>query len=119
VDTPPILAVADPVIVSEHADGVLMVVHAGQTPAPSVAAGIEKLKAAKARVLGAILNALDFAEQDYYSYRYGYRYGYYSHGDAEPERAAASDTAHRPSPPSPQDAGAAPGGGARSGSART
>jgi capsular exopolysaccharide synthesis family protein len=83
IDTPPLLAVADPIIVSEQVDGVLLVVKAGETPRQSVAAGLEKLRAAKARVLGAILNNLDLTGHDAYAYRYGYRYGYDDHPEGE------------------------------------
>ena len=98
LDTPPVLAVADPVIVSSQVDGVLLVVHAGETPQQTVRAGLEKLRAANARVLGALLNNLEIANQDYYwhryTYRYGYRYGSYGEGEpAEGPIATATDGA--------------------------
>ncbi|MFQ5669647.1 MAG: GumC family protein, partial [Acidobacteriota bacterium] len=72
IDTPPLLAVADPIIVSERVDGVLLVVEGGATPHQSVALAVKKLRAAQARVLGGVLNNLDLTGGDYYSYRYGY-----------------------------------------------
>jgi capsular exopolysaccharide synthesis family protein len=83
IDTPPILAVADPLIVSEQVDGVLLVVQGGETPRQSVVAGIEKLRSAKTHLLGAVINNLPLAEQDSYSYRAGYRYSYYTHPETE------------------------------------
>ncbi|MFQ5718339.1 MAG: GumC family protein [Acidobacteriota bacterium] len=99
VDTPPVLAVSDPVIVSALADGVLLVVQGGQTARQSVAVAMDKLKGANARVLGAVLNNLDLGGNDYYSYRYGYRYGYYTHHEselqAEDDRPGASGAGGR------------------------
>ena len=93
-DTPPLLAVADPIIVSSLVDGVLLVVKGGETPRQSVAAAVDKLRAASARVLGAVINNVDLSTKDYYSYRYGYRYGYYTSAESElqadDDRAAAT-----------------------------
>ncbi len=89
VDTPPLLAVADPVIVAGEVDGVLLVVRAGDTPRQSVAAGLEKLRSGQARVLGAVLNNLDLVGRDAYAYRYGYRYGYDVSGEGQAGEEAA------------------------------
>ena len=83
IDTPPILAVADPLIVAEQVDGVLLVVQGGETPRQSVVAGIEKLRSAKTQILGAVINNLPLVDQDSYAYRYGYRYSYYTHPESE------------------------------------
>ncbi|MFQ5766567.1 MAG: GumC family protein [Acidobacteriota bacterium] len=94
VDTPPLLAVADALIVSGFMDGVLIVVQAGVTPRQTVNAGIEKLRAAKVRVLGAVLNNLDLSQHGYYAYRYGYRYGHRTayYGADETDRQEGDDS---------------------------
>lgn len=56
IDTPPILPVADALIVAAVADGAILVVRHGRTTAEQVARSLEMLKAASARVLGSVLS---------------------------------------------------------------
>lgn len=65
LDTPPVLALPDAKIVSELADGVLLVVRADETPAEDVEAALDVLD--RRRVMGVVLNA---AETE--THRYGY-----------------------------------------------
>jgi capsular exopolysaccharide synthesis family protein len=64
-DTPPVLALPDAKILSEVADGVILVVRAGETPREDVEAALDVLD--RRRVLGLVLNGAETDEQ-----RYGY-----------------------------------------------
>lgn len=83
LDSPPCSAVTDPAVLGNVADGVLLVVQAGSTTRDAAAHAHRHLMSAKARLLGVILNEIDFSNPaygyQYYYYqnysRYGYAYG--------------------------------------------
>jgi capsular exopolysaccharide synthesis family protein len=56
LDTPPVLSVADPVILAAQANGVILVVRAGETDREAVHQALRQLDSVGARVLGAVLN---------------------------------------------------------------
>ena len=78
IDSPPIMAATDAVILSAQTDGVLLVVRSGETPKEAFTRSRDLLAAVKSRLLGVVLNAVDSNAPDYYySYRYyPYAYGY-------------------------------------------
>jgi polysaccharide biosynthesis transport protein len=78
IDSPPVMAATDAVIVSSLTDGVLLVVRSGETPKEAFTRTRDLLDAVKSRMLGVVLNAVDSSAPDYYySYRYyPYAYGY-------------------------------------------
>ena len=78
IDSPPVMAATDAVILSVVTDGVLLVVRSGQTPKEAFTRTCDLLRAVKCRLLGVVLNAVDSSAPDYYySYRYyPYAYGY-------------------------------------------
>lgn len=67
-DTPPILAVADAQILSNHVDGTILVVYSGETEMEAAAKAKELLQAAKAKLLGAVLNHKKLQDSQYYYY---------------------------------------------------
>jgi capsular exopolysaccharide synthesis family protein len=74
LDTPPVLVSADAATLSGSADGVIMVVRAGQTDRGAAELARQRVSAAGGQVLGAVLNDPDgvvgrFGES-YYSYDY-------------------------------------------------
>jgi polysaccharide biosynthesis transport protein len=77
IDSPPIMAATDAVILSVQADGVLLVVRSGETPKEAFTRTRDLLSTVKCRVLGVVLNAVDSSAPDYY---YSYRYYPYSYG---------------------------------------
>jgi capsular exopolysaccharide synthesis family protein len=87
IDSPPIMAATDAVILSALTDGVLLVVRSGETPKEAFTRTRDLLSAVKCRLLGVVLNAVNPSAPDYYySYRYypyAYGYGY----DEEPAKA--------------------------------
>lgn len=76
VDSPPVLAVTDPVILAPKCDATLLVVSARQTDIRAIQSTEETLEAVGVSVAGVILNRHDIDEDDRYSYGYGYGYGY-------------------------------------------
>jgi Mrp family chromosome partitioning ATPase len=78
IDSPPVMAATDAVILSALTDGVLLVVRSGETPKEAFSRTRDLLMAVKSRLLGVVLNAVDSSAPDYYySYRYyPYAYGY-------------------------------------------
>jgi capsular exopolysaccharide synthesis family protein len=88
IDSPPIMAATDAVILSVLADGVLLVVRSGETPKEAFTRTCDLLSSVKSRVLGVVLNAVDSSSPDYYySYRY-YPYSYGGYGREESDRKA-------------------------------
>jgi polysaccharide biosynthesis transport protein len=87
LDSPPIMAATDAVILSVQADGVLLVVRSGETPKEAFTRARDLLVGVKCRLLGVVLNAVDSSSPDYY---YSYRYYPYSYGYGPQE---ASDAA--------------------------
>jgi succinoglycan biosynthesis transport protein ExoP len=91
IDSPPIMAATDAVILSAQADGVLLVVRSGETPKEAFSRTRDLLISVKSRVLGVVLNAVDSSAPDYY---YSYRYYPYSYGYGPQETPESSDTSH-------------------------
>jgi succinoglycan biosynthesis transport protein ExoP len=101
IDTPPVMAATDAVILSVQADGVLLVVRSGETPKEAFTRTRDLLVSVKCRLLGVVLNAVNSNAPDYYySYRYyPYSYGYgpqesASHGSDEDVDSFKSSAAH-------------------------
>ena len=89
IDSPPLLSVADPVIMASKI-ATILVVQCGRTGRQAVMRGREKLEQAKANILGVVLNDVDVRHGDYYGYHYGYRYRAYRYEapEAREEREA-------------------------------
>jgi succinoglycan biosynthesis transport protein ExoP len=77
VDTPPMLAVSDAIVLGPRLDGAILVVRGGKTPREAVKQACEKLNSHKIKGLGAIINHVEMRDFDYY-YTDAY-YDYYSH----------------------------------------
>jgi polysaccharide biosynthesis transport protein len=101
IDSPPVMAATDAVILSALTDGVLLVVRSGQTPKEAFTRTRDLLSAVRCRLLGVVLNAVDSSAPDYYySYRY-YPYAYgYGYGEEEGKHSqfpSGLDEKNRPS----------------------
>ena len=101
IDSPPVMAATDAVILSALTDGVLLVVRSGETPKEAFTRTRDLLAAVKCRLLGVVLNAVDSSAPDYYySYRYypyAYGYGYGEDVGKRPRFSSGSDETHGPS----------------------
>ncbi|MCU0594281.1 MAG: polysaccharide biosynthesis tyrosine autokinase [Desulfobacterota bacterium] len=74
IDTPPITAVTDAVVIGRLVDGAVVVVRAGATPREIVRNGLVQLKAVSSPILGVVLNGVDMDRDGYYYYQYYYYY---------------------------------------------
>ena len=88
IDSPPVMAATDAVILSVQADGVLLVVHSGTTPKAAFTRARDLLMSVKSRILGVVLNAVNSSAPDYY---YSYRYYPYSYGYGPQEAGEVAD----------------------------
>jgi capsular exopolysaccharide synthesis family protein len=74
-DSPPVLSVADPLIIGSVVDGTILVVRASRTPRQSVRLATEKLEQPGVRALGLVLNDVRSGGHGYGYYRYHYDRG--------------------------------------------
>lgn len=85
IDSPPIHAVSDALVLAAQADSVMYVVKCDDTPAPVAAKGIKNLRAVGARITGVVLNQVDVKKAAHYggdADHYFSDYGY-SHAEAK------------------------------------
>lgn len=96
IDSPPLLGLADALILGDVAQATLLVVTANSTRRGAVEAALKRLSHSRSNVLGAVLTKFDLSKASY-GYGYGYDYQYsYSYGgaaqvegpDSEPAPAA-------------------------------
>src|SRR6185437_7063971 len=72
IDSPPVLAVTDAVMLSKSADAVLLVVRSEQTTKQSLLRARDVLRKAQAQIVGVLVNGVNTDSPDHYQY-----YGYY------------------------------------------
>ncbi|GAI94117.1 unnamed protein product, partial [marine sediment metagenome] len=73
-DSPPLLGVADPSILSSNVDGVLLVLAANEVDGQAAQKAKELLEKVKAHILGLVLNKVEFGDGGYGKYYYRYYY---------------------------------------------
>jgi capsular exopolysaccharide synthesis family protein len=97
LDGPPVVGLADALLLASVAAGTLMIVGACDTPRNVVKRAVNRLHFARARMIGTMLSKFDAQKVGFeYGYGYGYGYGYsneyyYSYGTEKPKLAAAGD----------------------------
>lgn len=72
IDSPPVLMVTDPVILSTKTDGTIIVLRSQKTTKPVLKRAVEVLARSYGRKLGFVVNGMDTKSVEYY-----YTYGYY------------------------------------------
>ena len=97
VDSPPVAAVTDALLLAQHADATLLVIQQNKVDRALVKRALAALRKVTPNVIGAVLNAVDVSSKGYYGYAY-----YGSHGDARNEAVDRPQTAA--SPPEATDA---------------
>ena len=90
IDSSPVSAVTDAVVLSKVVDGVVLIVQANSTEREVVRRSIDQLVAVNAQMLGVILNRFDVDLNKYYN-KYSYFYGYYGRD----EKSADNSTLKR------------------------
>lgn len=87
LDTPPLNAASDALVLATLSDALIFVVKYESTALPAVRNSLGSLRQVNAPVIGAVVNAVDVSKPD----RYGYYGGYYAYGsytDSETRQGA-------------------------------
>ena len=90
IDSPPLVSVTDPLILSTLVEGVILVVHGGRSSRNVVHRARLELANVGAKVFGVVLNNVNLKREgydDYYYYRY---HSYYYGSKDQPKRAESS-----------------------------
>jgi exopolysaccharide transport family protein len=98
IDSSPISAVTDAVILSRVADGTVVVIRSGETHRHVVQNGIALLRAVNAHILGAILNGVHLDRDRYYYYQYQYYYYYGADGEERKKDVSGRNARSIPAP---------------------
>jgi succinoglycan biosynthesis transport protein ExoP len=93
IDSPPVMAATDAVILSVLVDGVLLVARSHETPKEAFSRARDLLVSVNSRILGVVLNAVDSTSPDYY---YSYRYYPYAYGEPGKESGEDSSESEHP-----------------------
>jgi capsular exopolysaccharide synthesis family protein len=80
LDTPPVLSVTDPLIVSSLADGLVLVIRQGICTRAMLARAAEVFRDVGVKVYGFVLNGVDASLPEYYGYLGYYSYDYKAKG---------------------------------------
>lgn len=83
LDSPPLMLVTDPIVLSTIVDGVILVIHGGKSTRDVVRRARAELAAVGAKVFGVVLNNLDMRRHGYDSYYYDRYYSDYHGPKAE------------------------------------
>lgn len=84
LDSPPVHAVTDAVVLSKMVDGVILVVRADKTLRDDIRRSSKQIRDVGGQIFGVIVNEIDASDRSYYSYSYAYG------TDAEPEAEASA-----------------------------
>jgi capsular exopolysaccharide synthesis family protein len=87
IDSPPVLGLADALILSNLAQNTIMVVAAGKTSRSHLISSLKRLLGARANLLGGVLTMLNQHESGY-SYYHNYHYEYDGSRSKSPRLAA-------------------------------
>lgn len=74
IDAAPVVPVVEPIMMAEHADGLLLVAMAGRTPVPLIRRMRDILEPVRDRIIGGVVNNATEGLPYYYDYSY---YGYH------------------------------------------
>jgi capsular exopolysaccharide synthesis family protein len=85
MDTPPVLAVTDAVILAPYMSGLVFVIGAEMTRRAHAERAIQTIQGGKPNIIGAVLNRVDLNRNKYYYSRYyGYHYKSYYGNSSTP-----------------------------------
>ncbi len=85
LDSPPVIGLADALIVASQAEGTIYVIEAHATRVNQIQTALQRLSATDAHIIGAAVTKFQ-SDKSAFSYEYGYGYGY---GEKEGKRALA------------------------------
>lgn len=90
IDAPPLLLVTDAAILSQFADGIILVTSSAMTARQAVSRSLRILDTAGEKLLGAVVNRVDIRREDEYGYYHAHRHYFSPQG-----RESGSDSAYR------------------------
>ena len=82
IDAPPLMGIQDAILLSEHADGLLLVAWGGKTPRKVIEKAKAEIEKFNIKLFGLILNKVNMRRFSYAYSSYNYKYGEYR-GDDE------------------------------------
>jgi capsular exopolysaccharide synthesis family protein len=91
VDSPPVAAVTDALLLAQHADSTVLVVQQNKVDRAMVKRALGALRKVTPSVVGAVLNAVDVKTKGYYGYQY-----YGSRKERQDRSSARGPAARRP-----------------------
>ena len=94
MDSPPMVAVTDPIVLCKEADGLILIVRSGKTDRDVAEKSKNNAEYAKVKVLGCVLNDVD-VRRVYGSYNYYYYYYYYYYYSEDDEGGKKKRRKHR------------------------
>jgi polysaccharide biosynthesis transport protein len=96
IDSPPLLMVTDATVLSRLVDGVVLVVESGVTTRNSFVRAYKILQNSGARILGTVVNKMDFRNDGYYGYAYRSYYHSYYNDELAVDAAQEPDSPDKP-----------------------
>lgn len=91
IDSPPLTAVTDTLILTKYVDGAIIVIRCGETHVEIIKNGINQLQSVKAHIFGSILNCVKMGRDS----RFYYQYNYYYYGeDGEKKKTRKRKKSH-------------------------
>ena len=90
IDSPPIASFTDGVLIASMVDGVVLVIHGGETSRSLVRRSKQQLQDIGAKIFGVVLNNVDLHRHDYYYYHRYYSSSYYKAEADDTEQVASS-----------------------------
>lgn len=87
IDSPPVLSVADAVVLAAHADGVVLVVDPRRSKRRELVRTREAIEAVGGHIIGVVINGLSAGGSGYYYYYSNYYHYYGRYGDDLSNRA--------------------------------
>ncbi len=104
IDTAPVLAVSDPLVLAPSSDGVIIVADAGHTSRAAARHVREQLEQVGANIAGGVFNNFDPSNAKYAPSYYRYYYSYqYRPAEVGQSRAGRNGSERKVSLSSPQD----------------
>ncbi|HKQ06562.1 MAG TPA: polysaccharide biosynthesis tyrosine autokinase [Blastocatellia bacterium] len=85
LDSPPLISVTDPVILSTIVDGVILVVHGGKSTREMARRARQDLESVGAKIFGVVLNNVDMRREGYDGYYYQRYYSSYPEDNHKPD----------------------------------
>ncbi len=89
IDSPPLINVTDPVILSTMVDGVILVVHGGKSTRDIVRRARQELSTVGAKIFGVVLNNVDLKREGYDNYYYRRYYSSTGHEGSKSQNVEA------------------------------